>query len=830
MLMKKIGIYLSAVVMLAISAACAKNEAIEGNGHGFDEATFKVEATSVENTKATFTITSTGATGATYFGFLTNDMESKASDLIASVLKGVNVTRHMLSSGKTTDTVEGLRQGGKQYRYIVTGLLANGATYNEPVMATIETPGDYKTGSLNVSVAQITAQAPVFSITGVEEMAAYAVVSKESAAALASEKVLFNTLLDEYDKLKVIDADKEDCKWSKLNPGDYVVYVIGLEEDEEAIEGFEPTLTYAKAEFTVEPIIEPEEEYLAYIGTWYDEKGNEYTLTQDVVNASYVMKGLDVDIPVLYENKGIKFSAEEKLGSTTEGYSIYLFGLDQEGYAEDASQNDDDPYILATGAMEDNKIAIAGSEYEAIYDGNSYDEVIVGLIVYGVDESNNKLYRLAETPAVLSLPASLSKDKPGVEDVYSKFIGNWAITRGEATDTWIISAKEEGKSFNIDGVEGLSGEESITIEGKFENGKLVVYTQTLGSWTHSSYGTVEDHLMGNVVYDEKKYRINGDYLLFTGTLSADGKTIEMTPGTVTVESLGGELTLVGLQFYGVLTDEGDYKGAALYYNADYTTLPNTLTKEGGVEEDVYSKFIGNWTITRGEATDTWIISAKEEGKSFNIDGVEGFSGEESITIEGKFEDDKLVVYAQTLNSWTHKSYGTVENHLMGNVVVDENKYRINGDYALFAGTLSADGKTIEMIPGTVTVESLGGELTLAGLQFYGVLTDEGPNKGAALYYNADYTTLPNTLTASTESPSSVSVSKQAVAIMGTPALNSSTTIRTFSFAGDKTKGNLEKSSAVKAEKKDKASAPKGRGTKKTTRESKTSSIIAGHKA
>ena len=661
MLMKKIGIYLSAVVMLAISAACAKNEAIEGNGHGFDEATFKVEATSVENTKATFTITSTGATGATYFGFLTNDMESKASDLIASVLKGVNVTRHMLSSGKTTDTVEGLRQGGKQYRYIVTGLLANGATYNEPVMATIETPGDYKTGSLNVSVAKITAQAPVFSITGVEEMAAYAVVSKESAAALASEKVLFNTLLDEYDKLKVIDADKEDCKWSKLNPGDYVVYVIGLEEDEEAIEGFEPTLTYAKAEFTVEPIIEPEEEYLAYIGTWYDEKGNEYTLTQDVVNASYIMTGLDADIPVLYENKGIKFSGEEKLGSTTEGYSIYLFGLDQEGYAEDASQNDDDPYILATGAMEDNKIAIAGSEYEAIYDGNSYDEVIVGLIVYGVDESNNKLYRLAETPAVLSLPASLSKDKPGVEDVYSKFIGNWAITRGEATDTWIISAKEEGKSFNID-------------------------------------------------------------------------------------------------------------------------------------------------------------------------GVEGFSGEESITIEGKFEDDKLVVYAQTLNSWTHKSYGTVENHLMGNVVVDENKYRINGDYALFAGTLSADGKTIEMIPGTVTVESLGGELTLAGLQFYGVLTDEGPNKGAALYYNADYTTLPNTLTASTESPSSVSVSKQAVAIMGTPALNSSTTIRTFSFAGDKTKGNLEKSSAVKAEKKDKASAPKGRGTKKTTRESKTSSIIAGHKA
>ncbi len=165
---------------------------------------------------------------------------------------------------------------------------------------------------------------------------------------------------------------------------------------------------------------------------------------------------------------------------------------------------------------------------------------------------------------------------------------------------------------------------------------------------------------------------------------------------------------------------------------------------------------------------------------------------------------------------------------MGNVVVNEKKYRINGDYALFAGTLSADGKTIEMTPGTVTVESLGGELTLAGLQFYGVLTDEGPNKGAALYYNTDYTTLPNTLTASTESPSSVSVSKQAVAIMGTPALNSSTTIRTFSFAGDKTKGNLEKSSAVKAEKK--VSAPKTRGTKKTTHESKSSSIIAGHKA
>ena len=835
MLMKTMKLFYALLLTgsLAGLAACTDKEEIEGDGHGFDEATFSVTATNVGNTEATFTLSQTGNAEATYYGFLSDDLSSKASDLIAAEISSLSVTRHILMKGTNEVSVKGLRQGGRNYRYIVTGLLANGTTYNEPVEAVIETTGNYTTGTLAVSVAGIAAQTPTFSISGVDGLAAYAVLEKEVAAGFASEKVLFNALFDEIDNLAVINADQDNCKWSKLEPGDYVVYALGLNEDETALEGFQPTLNYAKAEFTVEEVLDPEQEYLAYIGTWYDADGNEYTLTQKDVNASYTMTGLDADITVLYENKGIKFSGEEALGTTTDGLPIYLFGIDADGYAEDASQNDADPYILATGALADGKIAVTGSEYEAVYSGTTYEEVIVGLVVYSYDEAEGKLYSLAETPTVLQLPASLSKEKPGDQpgdDTYSKYLGNWTITRGSVTDTWTISVKEEGVSYNIDGVEGFSADDGMTIEAKFENDNLVIYTQTLGTWTHSSYGTVEDNLYGNIIANDTKYRITGTYVAATGTISADGQTIELTPGKVNIASLGGEFDIAGIQFYGVLTDEGENQGKALYYNADYTTLPNTLTKVGGNETGPYTLFLGDWTITRGSVTDTWTISVKEEGVSYNIDGVEGFSADDGMTIEAKFENDNLVIYTQTLGTWTHSSYGTVEDNLYGNIIANDTKYRITGTYVAATGTISADGQTIELTPGKVNIASLGGEFDIAGIQFYGVLTDEGENQGKALYYNADYTTLPNTLTAATAGGSSVRIDKQASARIGGLALNAgSTARRTFASHGEKSNGQLEKASGVKAERKDKSAAPQTRGSK-VSRESKSSSILAGHKA
>jgi len=836
MLMKKIGIYLSAIVMLAGMVACTNKEAIEGNGHGFDEATFSIETVSVENTTASFKITSTGFPGATYYGFLSADMESKASDVVDAKLSTINVTRHILSSGTNTVEEKGLRQGGKKYRYIVTGLLANGATYNEPVVADIATTGDYTTGSLAVSVASITAQTPVFSISGVDGKAAYAVVTKEVADSYSSnEKELFNALFDSIDDLAVIEADDANCKWSKLEPADYVVYAVGFKEDADALEGFQPTLKYAKAAFTVEPVKDPEAEYLAYIGTWYDADGNEYTIAQKDVNATFTMTGLDVDITVLYENKGIKFSGEEKLGETADGLEVYLFGLDQDGYAEDASQNEADPYILATGAIDGSNIAITGSEYQAVYSGTTYDEVICGLIVYGLDPAAGKLYKMAEEPAVLALPATLTKEKPGDnpgDDPYSKYLGDWTITRGEATDTWTISVKEDGKTYNIDGIEGSKASDGMTVEGVFEDGNLVVYTQTLGTWSHNSYGNIEDHLFGNIIYQGKKYYITGEYVAFTGVVSADGNSVELTPGKVNITDLG-EFDVAGIQFYGILIDEGENKGKALSYTSDYTTLPNTLTKVGGEEESAYSKYLGDWNITRGEATDTWTISVKEDGKTYNIDGIEGSKASDGMTVEGVFEDGNLVVYTQTLGTWSHNSYGNIEDHLFGNIIYQGKKYYITGEYVAFTGVVSADGNSVELTPGKVNITDLG-EFDVAGIQFYGILIDEGENKGKALSYTSDYTTLPNTLTAASGETSSVKgMDKEASAkIMSTLVLNhnGNSAFRTMSGKNVKTKGTLEKSSSMKTEKKDNGSAPKTRGSKTSRGSKSSSSIIAGHKA
>lgn len=108
------------------------------------------------------------------------------------------------------------------------------------------------------------------------------------------------------------------------------------------------------------------------------------------------------------------------------------------------------------------------------------------------------------------------------------------------------------------------------------------------------------------------------------------------------------------------------------------------------------------------------------------------------------------------------------------------------------------------------------------------------NKGKALSYTSDYTTLPNTLTAASGETSSVKgMDKEASAkIMSTLVLNhnGNSAFRTMSGKNVKTKGTLEKSSSMKTEKKDNGSAPKTRGSKTSRGSKSSSSIIAGHKA
>ena len=176
--MKLFNRLLVPVLALAMGA-CTNNEEIEGNGHGYDEATFSLIAVSVGDTNATVEASVSGNTEAPYYCFWTDNVTSPVSDVISAHLKSISVSRHILSTGTTTHTAEGLRPGGKSYRFILTGLLANGTSYNEPVVVDFATAGDFRKASWALSYPNPDDQPTTVTLSGIPGNYVYGYMTKE---------------------------------------------------------------------------------------------------------------------------------------------------------------------------------------------------------------------------------------------------------------------------------------------------------------------------------------------------------------------------------------------------------------------------------------------------------------------------------------------------------------------------------------------------------------------------------------------------------------------------------------------------------------------------
>ena len=231
--------------------ACTAREPEKGTGHGWGEAVFSVETISVGQTDAMFQEAASGYEGAPFYGFVTSNVKSSLKNAITEKVNSISVNRHMLKTGvPAAQQVTGLRRGGKEYRYIVTGLTPDGHAYGTPAVVNFVTKGEFTlSGVATVQYLGLSGRNSVIGVEGFGGLYDLALFTKEDADSFASDAELIQTVIDETDPRPL--AGDEKYSVGQLPGGEYVLIAFGVEEELDFEGTYNPTLAYAKCVFTV---------------------------------------------------------------------------------------------------------------------------------------------------------------------------------------------------------------------------------------------------------------------------------------------------------------------------------------------------------------------------------------------------------------------------------------------------------------------------------------------------------------------------------------------------------------------------------------------------
>ena len=231
--------------------SCTAREPEKGTGHGWGEAVFSVETISVGQTDAIFQEAATGYEGAPFYGFVTSNVKSSLKKAIEEKVGTISVNRHMLKTGiPSAQEVTGLRRGGKEYRYIVTGLTPDGRPYGTPAVAEFVTKGEFAlSGVATIQYLGVSNRKHVIGVEGFGGLYDIAIMYKEDADIYESDTALIQHLID-VTSPNPLSGDKK-YNVDQLNSGEYVLIAYGVEEELDFEGCYNPTLGYAKCTFSV---------------------------------------------------------------------------------------------------------------------------------------------------------------------------------------------------------------------------------------------------------------------------------------------------------------------------------------------------------------------------------------------------------------------------------------------------------------------------------------------------------------------------------------------------------------------------------------------------
>ncbi len=743
---KLFGLLLAGLSLFALASCDDKEE----ETLGFDAAEFAVQATTVGESSATITVTVTGNENATWFGFLTDDLQTSAAALVKNTVGKLNVTRHIISgaSHKSID-VDGLRKGGAFYRFIVTGLVADGTIYGTPAEVIFETAGEFVANSVGeISYPNPVSEPTTVTFTGFPGTFVYGYMPK-SEYSLEALKVKMNEDLATGE----FESSDEDITvvFPIVEEGEYVAYAYELDEN-----GW-PTLSCSECDVNIENL--DFSGYEAFLGSWYINgiDGQTLTFTEKQRGVSYYVEGLPtVDLPLAlttYEPAVATFNMATGILSFSE-QDLSTFVISSYGdcmktvqgtFVSEGDTNGNYPGYGAAGVIFTAEIGEDGNIHTT--PGNCEYGPYTGFrYAWYIMEGDYALLGNWSSEAI-EFPLVLTKEFTPATEEYNAWIGTWYTPSGE---TFTIAKEYTNASYLVS---GLFGKFDVTAKFDAETGNMIFCGQLIGEDSQYQY-----YLYG---LDQDDYIEKGnpaDKSLAVATLSGDGKSFDVQgceyqatySGTVYDE------IIVALQVFA-------YKDSKYYAASDALGLPVTYEDSEPTPSEGYLAWIGDWDIVRvpqqthlaseddvnnglaenvgdvvvdvEEVKDVWTIAQKKMNSTYTITGIEGLTWAE---VEATFDatDNSLSIVQQTIlqndaitvSLLSEAANGLVYNGYFGNIC---------------SGVIGLDGNA------TLTPASdyfvYGGKyynLTVEGFHFYGETGDY------VTYWNEAATPLPNVLTPS----------------------------------------------------------------------------------
>ena len=212
----------------------------------------------------------------------------------------------------------------------------------------------------------------------------------------------------------------------------------------------------------------------------------------------------------------------------------------------------------------------------------------------------------------------------------------------------------------------------------------------------------------------------------------------LSTGTTTIDAEN-----VAPDAYVVVVAFGDNQ----FYTGEYQVA------EISVSDLAYYGWLGEWTVPRANAVDTWIVTENVPGESYKVSGIAGFNADDRapgafvaiVPYDPATREMVFKVYENTAVTWQDSSRGAMNGLLSGQYTNVEGKTYYNSGVGntIARAKFSDDGKTAELTPRAVT--SAGAPAYFYNIRWYGRYTTSSGSRSGVSWTGYE-TALPNTMT------------------------------------------------------------------------------------
>ena len=654
------------VILASFALACVKEQPKEETPEA--PVKFTVELNDIADADyAEVVVRHDGQKDATWFGFVTKDLDSPVENLIQAQLANVN-SRTLHVGNVQTVALRNLEEF-VNYRYVAFGVNSDGERYGEPGNLAFNTSPVFDV-TFQAEAGEIGSHEASFSVShdGIDVLTYMAFVTDDKEKAvktLASEH--FATLVDSENNLKegveLLKGTSGTVSFDELiHETDYRFIIYGIYDNSGKIISYG---TPAEVKFTtpIDLSIVPFSAAISNITTesatatvTYDAKADDLTwygfVTEDLTspaatliasaingvtedeyqtgkNKAVDLNGLTIETDYRFIATGVKdgkafgVPADVKFSTLSEAYvncqfTVVASDITPFGATLTITHNGNEDFTYVGFFTEDFDTAVADLELPANADGNLMTGLEKVVKVENLKPVTKYRYVVAGRYAGNEYghrgEVVFETIDNAVAASYGDFLGNWAVTLG-AKYEFSIEPDVEGESYIIT---GLGGSEIASYgigtllkdAATFENGKLILKSQAISAEyvdpTDSKSYT--DILCGQYVSasDNKSYYDKSvGQVLATFALMEDG-TIELRPGT----------TADGDVYTGFRHFQVPSEGSTAYNQDAFSTqLPNVITK-AAVASDAYLKWLGDWSF----AGYTFRITKSETNVNYYIFG------------------------------------------------------------------------------------------------------------------------------------------------------------------------------------------------------------------